>query len=82
MRMEEVTIYSDSPLVGKNLRETGIGSQTGAIIIGINDPVGRTRINPIETSIISNITLGAGDVLIALGNEDQIAHLRKFVEGK
>ena len=79
MRLEEVPIGSDSPLVGKNLREAGIGQETGAIVVGINSAEGRTRINPTSNTVLSNIILGSGDVLIALGSEHQIALLRKFV---
>jgi voltage-gated potassium channel len=79
MRIEEVIINADSPLVGKNLRETGIGSHTGAIIVGINDQAGHTRMNPTSGSLLSAVTLKEGDVLIALGNDEQIHRLRDFV---
>jgi voltage-gated potassium channel len=79
MRIEEARVQAGSPLLGKNLREAGIGQQTGAIIVGINAPDGRTRVNPNATSTLSSVTLGEGDVLIALGNEDQLRRLRDFV---
>ncbi|HUV07293.1 MAG TPA: NAD-binding protein [Spirochaetia bacterium] len=78
MRIEEVQIDRGSPLIGKNLRETNIGQHTGAIIIGINGPDGRTRVNPSATALISTITLREGDVLIALGSEEQIGNLGRF----
>jgi K+/H+ antiporter YhaU regulatory subunit KhtT len=37
------------------------------------------RINPSTTSTLSSVILGEGDVLIALGNEDQLKRLREFV---
>jgi voltage-gated potassium channel len=79
MRIEEVAIDADSPLIGKTLKEAGIGMHTGAIIVGINAPEGRIRLNPSTTSTLSSVKLGAGDVLIALGNEDQLGRLQEFV---
>jgi voltage-gated potassium channel len=78
MRIEEVRIEKGSPLIDKNLRETNIGQCTGAIIVGINDPYGRTRVNPSATAMLSTVTLREGDVLIALGSEDQIQSLKSF----
>ena len=43
MRMEEVRVRSESPLLGKSLRDSEIGKYTGAKIIGIQGPDGRTR---------------------------------------
>ena len=68
-------------MVGKALRESGIGSQTGAIIIGIHGPDGRTRVNESENKTLSTVTLREADILIALGNEEQISSLRAFAEG-
>jgi len=79
MRFEEVALDHDSPLIDKTLKEAGIGQHTGAIIVGINAPEGRVRINPSTTSTLSSVKLGEGDVLIALGNEDQLTLLREFV---
>lgn len=82
MRIEEVPIPSGSPLVGGSLKETGVGSSTGAIIVGIHSIKGRTRINPASTTSLANIKLGENDILIALGNEEQLERLKKFVAGK
>jgi voltage-gated potassium channel len=79
MRIEEMPIAQGSPLVGQNLREAGIGQHTGAIVVGINGPDGRTRVNPTATSTLSSITLKEGDVLIALGNDEQLGRLDTFV---
>ncbi|MBN2551380.1 MAG: potassium channel protein [Spirochaetales bacterium] len=79
MRIEEVMLEPDSPLIDKTLKEAGIGQHTGAIIVAINAPEGRVRINPSTTSTISSVKLAEGDVLIALGNEDQLTRLREFV---
>jgi voltage-gated potassium channel len=79
MRIEEVPVSPGSPLIDKNLREAGIGQHTGAIVVGINDQNGRTRVNPTTTSTLSSITLKEGDVLIALGNDEQLGRLGTFV---
>jgi voltage-gated potassium channel len=78
MRIEEVAVERGSPLADKNLRETNIGQHTGAIIVGINGPDGKTRVNPSATAMLSTITLRQGDVLIALGSEEQITRLKAF----
>jgi voltage-gated potassium channel len=79
MRIEEVGLGPGSALIGKTLKEAGIGQHTGAIIVGINAPEGRMRINPSTTSTLSSVMLGEGDVLIALGNEEQLGRLGEFV---
>lgn len=78
MRIEEVAVDKSSPLVNKNLRETNIGQHTGAVIVGINGPDGKTRVNPSATAMLSTVTLRQGDVLIALGSDEQINRLRQF----
>lgn len=80
MRIEEIIVSTESPMKGKTLRETEIGRQTGALVIGITQPGGRTKINPAETSTISGMELRENDVLIALGSEDQLSRLRRYVE--
>ena len=81
MRLEEIPIGAGSPLAGKTLRESGIGQETGAIVVGIDSAEGRTRVNPSANTVLSNIILSGGDVLIALGSEHQIALLQKFAGG-
>jgi voltage-gated potassium channel len=80
MRLEEVSIDEGSPLIDKSLRESGLGQSTGALIVGIHDAHGRTRVNPTTTSSIASAKLRADDILIALGSEDQIDKLKNFVK--
>ncbi len=82
MRMEEVRITRESAMVGKALRDSGLGKQTGAIIIGIHGPDGRTRIDDSETKSLSSVVFQEGDILISMGNEEQIKSLKDFAEGK
>ena len=79
MRMEEVPVSPGSPPVDETLREAQIGLHTGAIIVGIHGPDGRTRINPTATSTLSSVTLKKGDRLLALGSEAQLGRLAEFV---
>lgn len=79
MRIESVEIGTASGLTGKSLRESQIGQYTGAIIIGILDSLGQTRMNPSEMASLSSIKLDSGDRLIALGNSDQINSLKSFI---
>ncbi len=79
MRMEQVPIGSGSHLIGKTLRESGIGQHTGAIVVGINNPLHQTRINPSSNTALSKVRLRENDVLIALGSDEQIAKLEEFV---
>jgi voltage-gated potassium channel len=80
MRIEEVAVNTGSPLIGKNLRETGVGQHTGAIIVGIMGSNGRAKINPTSTSTLAAINLNIGDTLIAMGSEEQIKRLQDFVK--
>ena len=57
MRIEEVRLESGSPLIGKTLRDAGIGQHTGAMVVGIHDTEGHTRINPSTTASLSSLTL-------------------------
>ncbi len=82
MRVEQVPVAAGSHLIGKTLRESGIGEHTGAIIIGINNATKQTRINPTSNTALSKVRLQENDVLIALGSDDQIMKLEEFVLAK
>ena len=82
MRMEQVPISDGSHLIGKTLKESGIGQHTGAIVVGINDAWNRTKINPTSNTALSTITLRENDVLIALGSDEQLSRLMDFVVSK
>ncbi|MDA3811746.1 MAG: potassium channel protein [Spirochaetaceae bacterium] len=78
MRIESVEIHDKSSLKGKSLKDSNIGQHTGAIIIGILDSRGKTRMNTTAMASLASITLQSGDKLIALGNTDQIHNLQEF----
>ncbi len=80
MRLEEVKVAENSPLIGKSISESGLGQSTGALIVGIHGPMGRTRVNPTATSFIASVELQENDTLIALGSQEQIDKLKGFVK--
>lgn len=79
MHIESVEVGTDSPLQGKSLKESNIGQFTGAIIIGILNSKGHTRMNPSEMASLASITIEPGNRLIALGSTEQISSLKKYV---
>ena len=79
IRIESVRIGAASGLIGKTLKETGIGERTGAIIIGILGPDGRSKSESAAMATLSSIPLQGDDELIALGNEAQVQQLLELV---
>jgi len=78
IRIESIEIVSGSSILGKSLKESNIGQFTGAIIIGILDNNGKTKMNPSAMASLSSVKLQLGDKLIALGNKEQLENLNKF----
>lgn len=77
-RIEQAIIDSNSKFSNTSLHEANIPQKTGLIVIAIKD---------IETAQYvynprSDFMLKTGDVLIVLGNLDQVAKLREFTRGK
>ena len=81
MRLEEVTVSERSSMVGKALRDSGIGKQTGAIIIGISGSDGKQRVDRTSDTPLSTVLIQSGDVLIALGSDQHLKTLKSFAEG-
>ena len=80
MRIEEFQISETSPLRGKTLRDTNIGQNTGAVIMAIVGPNGMTRYSSSERSSLASTIIDAGDILIAMGSEEQLLALDKFLK--
>ncbi len=78
MRLEEVHVGAASPMVGCALRESGIGGETGAIIIGIQSADGQPRVDRTAGATIASVVIDEGHVLIALGDEGHLASLKAF----
>lgn len=80
LRIEEFAIGEGSPAAGHSLRELNIGQHTGAIVLSILDDCGVNRCAPSGSLNVSQLELRAGDKLIALGSEDQLLALDRFLQ--
>ncbi len=73
---EEILVNSDCEMIDLTLEESGIRSETGATIIGVKK--GKEVVfNPDP-----DITIGEGDLLFAIGSEDQLNRLDDLVTRK
>jgi len=69
-RLEEVSIRSGSRLAGQTLDEADVGQTTGALVLALRDGDGAFLANPPR-----HTPLEAGQVLIAIGTEQQLSAL-------
>ncbi len=76
LRMEEVSIPSTSPLVGRALREAAFRPRTKALVIATRDANGTFKYNPGPTAKIES-----GAKLIVLGDSDDIEAVKGIVAG-
>jgi len=74
-RLEEVALADTSPLCGRKLEDSHIRSRTGALVLALRQPDGRFLTNPSPAT-----TLDAGQVLIAVGTEQQLGALVEMVK--
>ena len=81
LRLEEVTVTPDSEMVGKALRDSGIGKHTAAIIVGIHGKDGQARVDRTSNTPLSTVVIEEGDIMIALGSEEQLRTLQAYAEG-
>jgi K+/H+ antiporter YhaU regulatory subunit KhtT len=72
---ERLKIGGGSCLGGRSLREINLRAQAGASVIGI-ERNGKTIVNP-----TADEKLAEGDVLLLLGDDEQIAQARALVGG-
>ena len=82
IHIEACTLEKGSGLIGMSLRESNIGQYTGAVVIGILNADGALRSNQTNRSTISTIELEEGDILMAMGSEEQHKSLQKFAREK
>ncbi len=82
VHIESCPLTGGSGLIGKTLRESNIGQHTGAVIIGILNAEGELRNSHTNRSTIGSIELMEGDMLMAMGNNDQLQALFKFARDK
>ncbi|MDY6865032.1 MAG: NAD-binding protein [Halobacteriota archaeon] len=73
---EEILVSSDCEMIGSTIEGSGIRSETGATIIGIRKDR-EVVLNPDPDTII-----GEGDLLFAIGSEDQLNMLDDLITKK
>lgn len=73
-RLEEVEVGARSTLVGATLRNAQIRDRTGSLVLALRTPDGQFVTNPSPDSVIE-----AGQVLIAIGTEDELQALLAMV---
>ena len=73
-RLEEVPITEGSSISGRSLRETDMRDKTGALVLALRDADGSFHTNPNPDT-----ELRAGQVIIAIGTQDELDALVRFV---
>ena len=75
LNLEEVEIPAGSWLIGKTLGDAKIPSKTGLIVIAVKkEGEDKFKFNPLSSEKINS-----NDVLVVLGNDEQISRLREYV---
>ncbi|HEX6931270.1 MAG TPA: potassium channel protein [Streptosporangiaceae bacterium] len=75
-RLEEVSIRQGSRLAGLTLADADVGERTGSLVLALRDHDGQFAANPPP-----HTPLAAGDVLIAIGTEQQLSALQRVAHG-
>ena len=73
-RLEEVAVPPGSPIAGRSLRDAHLRDHTGALVLALRDEDGTFRTNPQPDTGIQG-----GQVIIAIGTQDQLDALVAFV---
>jgi voltage-gated potassium channel len=73
LEIEQVEIGEESPFVGRALKDTGIRSEHGVIVIAIRRADGAMIFNP-----IADTTIKERDALVALGSHSSLATLEQM----
>jgi len=75
LRMEEVDVWKDSPVAGKNLEESGLRKTYGLIVVAIKKESGQMVFNPMASYVMKS-----GDKLITLGEEENLIKFSKVCQ--
>jgi voltage-gated potassium channel len=70
-RLQEIDVPSGSPLVGQTLRSARVHARTGVLVLAVRHPSQDFRTNPAPEEQVKD-----GDVLVVIGNTEQVASLR------
>lgn len=74
LRIEEIEIPPDSRLIGKTLKDADIANKTGLLVLAVkNKKTDQFAFNPKSSTAITK-----DDVLIFIGNPEQIKAFRKY----
>jgi voltage-gated potassium channel len=73
LEMEQIEIGSESPFIGRLLKDTGIRSEHGVIVIGIKRADGTMIFNPSADTIIQE-----RDAMVALGSHSSLETLEQM----
>ncbi|MDE3203329.1 MAG: TrkA family potassium uptake protein [Acidobacteriota bacterium] len=76
-RLEQVEVPAGSPLAGQSLRSARIHDQTGTLVLAMREPGSSFRTNPPPDAQIV-----AGEVLIVIGDAEQVGRLRSLAVGQ
>ncbi len=72
LRMEELAVGDNSPIIDRSLEESGIRQRYGLIIIAVKNESGKMLFNPQANYIIAK-----GDRLIAMGEDENVKSFAK-----
>lgn len=75
LRVEELRIPAQSPLVGQSIRAIEIGGNHGFLIVGLRRESGEVRVNPDDDE-----PLRGGDTVVVLGHANDLPELRRRYE--
>ena len=73
-RLEELDVGTDSPVASLTLRDAHLRDRTGALVLALRDPAGDFHTNPSPDT-----TIEPGQVLIAIGTEEELRALGELV---
>lgn len=72
LRMEELAVGDNSPIINKSLEESGIRQRYGLIIVAVKNESGKMLFNPQDSYIIAK-----DDRLIAMGEDENVKSFAK-----
>lgn len=76
-RVEQIPVAESCSFAGATLRDAGIREQTGAMILGVEDVSRRLILNPDPS-----FTILPGQILMAIGTQDQVRALEAIAAGE
>lgn len=75
-RLEEVVVRKDSPVVGRSVHASGIREETGALVLALRAEDGSFHTNPSP-----DLEIAPGHVIIAIGTQEELVALARYVGG-